>query len=137
MSEIDPNQQAKQLNKDDGKLTIHQQSVSARTGEVLKAQILAEKVRNRKVTHVSHLELFQVDVQELARHLRNKCQASVTVGQDVVRGGGGKETSVVTVQGNMIREVEESLTKRYMVPQKYIESTNRLPQQKKRKAVAK
>ena len=82
------------------------------------------------MTHASHLELFQVDVQELARHLRNKCQASVTVGQDVVR---GKETSVVTVQGNMIREVEESLTKRCMVPQKYIESTNRLPQQKKRK----
>lgn len=130
MSEIDPNQQAKQLNKDDGKLTIHQQSVKARNGDVPKVQILAEKVRNRKVTHASHMELFQVDVQEFARHLRNKCQASVTVGQDAIR---GKETTVVTVQGNMIKAVEESLMKRYMVPQKYIESTSRLPQQKRKK----
>ena len=59
-----------------------------------KAYILAEKVKNKKVTHVSHLELFQVDMKELARYLRNKCAASVTVGQEVVR---GKETGVVTV----------------------------------------
>ena len=89
-----------------------------------KAQILAEKVRNRKVTRVYGLELFQIDMTEFARYLRNKCQASVTVNQELLR---GKETSVLSIQGQMIKEIEEALTKRYMVPQKYIESNNRLP----------
>lgn len=38
----------------------------------------------------------------------------------------------VVIQGNMIKHIEESLTKRYMVPQKYIETTNKLPEKKKR-----
>lgn len=33
----------------------------------------------------------------------------------------------------MIREIDEALTKRYMVPQKYIESTNKLPDKKKKR----
>ena len=76
------------------------------------------------MTHVWGLELFQIDFAELQRHLRNKCQASVTVNLESLK---GKEYSVIVIQGNMIKEIEESLAKRYMVPVKYIESNNRLP----------
>ena len=37
--------------------------------------IKAEKVRNKKVTFISGLELFQIDYDELNTYLRNKCAA--------------------------------------------------------------
>lgn len=38
----------------------------------------------------------------------------------------------VVIQGQMIKAIEETLTKRYMVPERFIESINRLPEKKKR-----
>jgi len=71
--------------------------------------------------------------------LRNKCQASVTVHElppsqkqtapSVVKGA----LREIQIQGQMIVAIEEALTKRYLVPQKYIESTNKLPEKKKKK----
>ena len=71
---------------------------------------------------MSGLELYQIDLQELARYLRNKCQASVTIheitpsakqqGAQVVKG----QLREIQIQGQMIKEIEEALTKRYAVP---------------------
>jgi len=36
----------------------------------------------------------------------------------------------VVIQGNMIKHIEEALTTRYMVPAKYIDVTNKLPEKK-------
>ena len=38
----------------------------------------------------------------------------------------------VVIQGNMIKAIEESLTHRYKVAAKYIESVNKLPEKKKK-----
>ena len=60
-------------------LTIHKGKKSAHLGEVPKVQIEALKYRNHKVTRVSGLELFQVDLAEFKHYLRVKCSASVTI----------------------------------------------------------
>jgi len=45
--------------------------------------ILGKKVNNKKVTIVSGLELFKVDLDELRSHLTNKCSASCTINTEI------------------------------------------------------
>ena len=90
------------------------------------------------MTRCSGLELHQVDLQEFARYLRNKCQASVTINEMVVSQKSGVSVTKgppqeIVIQGQMIRAIEEALTKRYMIPVRFIETKNTLPEKKKRK----
>ena len=133
VSEIDPNQQLKSLSKEGENntlRTLHQSKSTVKAGEVPKVQIIAEKARNKKVTHAIGVELFKIDTQEMAKFLRNKCQASVTVNREKLK---DKEFEVITIQGNMIRDIDETLQKRYKVPQKYIQQTNNIGPSKKKK----
>ena len=41
----------------------------------------------------------------------------------------------VVIQGQMIKAIEESLTKRYAIPIKIIESVNKLPEKKKKMSI--
>ena len=59
------------------------------------------------------MELYKIDPAEFSRYLRNKCQSSVTVNKEKVK---EKEWDVLTIQGVMIKEIEEALIKRYKVP---------------------
>ena len=99
----------------------------------------ALKYRNKKITRISGLELYQVDLQELARFLRNKCQASVTMHEIPPNSKSGVVSPVkgplreLQIQGQMIKQIEETLTKRYMVPLKYIEVKNTLPEKKNKR----
>lgn len=72
-------------------------------GSVPKIKILADKIQNKKVTVVGHfgntLELFMVDLEELAQYLSKKCAASATVRKDVM---GSRETNYVVVQGKFV-----------------------------------
>lgn len=138
ISPVDPNQA---LNAQEASsFTLHQASSSFHAGKVPTVKVEAFKYRNRKVTRTCGLELYQVDLQEFARHLRNKCQSAVTINElppaSSKQGGGipvkGPLREVV-IQGKMIKEIEESLCSRYKIPLKYIESVNKLPEKKKKK----
>ena len=62
-------------------LTIHKGKKSAHMGEVPKVQIEALKYRNHKITRVSGLELFQIDLAEIKNYLRVKCAVSVAINE--------------------------------------------------------
>lgn len=119
---------------------IKQPSSTFHPGIVPKVKIEALKYRNKKITRVSGLELYQIDLQEFARYLRNKCQASVTIheitpsqkqlGANIIKGVQFRE---IQIQGQMITQIEEALTQRYVVLQKYMEISNKLPDKKKKK----
>lgn len=79
VSPVDPNQA--QSAEEASTFTLHQASSTFNSGPVPKVRIEALKFRNRKVTRTSGLELHQVDLQEFARHLRNKCQSAVTINE--------------------------------------------------------
>ena len=71
--------------------------------------------------------------------MRNKGQSAVTINElppaSNKQGGAypvkGPLREVV-IQGQMIKAIEESLTKRYAIPIKAIESVNKLPEKKKK-----
>jgi len=86
---VDPNQASSA--QETAAFTLHNASSSLHSGQVPKVKVEALKYRNRKITRTSGLELFQVDLQELARHLRNKCQSSVTINEiaQSAKSGGG------------------------------------------------
>ena len=71
--------------------------------------------------------------------MRNKCYAAVTINEIPQSSKTGNSGPVkgplreIQIQGQFIREIEEALTKRYVIPQKFIESTNKLPEKKKKK----
>ena len=62
-------------------LTIHKGKKTAHMGEVPKVQIEALKYRNHKITRVSGLELFQIDLAEIKNYLRVKCAVSVAINE--------------------------------------------------------
>ena len=81
--------------------TLTKQRSKLHPGKGPTVSLLALKVNNKKVTQISGLELFMIDLNEFQTYLRNKCQASVT--KDVHVGGlkvGNKETATIVVQGN-------------------------------------
>ena len=45
--------------------------------------ILGMKVHNKKVTIISGLELFKVDLDELRSHLTSKCSAACTINTEI------------------------------------------------------
>ena len=134
ISEVDPNQA--QSAQEASSFTLHQASSTFNHGQVPKVKIEALKFRNRKITRTTGLELHQIDIQEFSRHLRNKCQSAVTNSElpQSAKSGGGPQKIMreVVIQGNMIKAIEESLTQRYKVAAKYIESVNKLPEKKKK-----
>ena len=97
VSEVDPNQQLKSLSKEGDTNTVrtlHQSKSVAKSGEVPKITITAQKIRNKKVTTVVGVDLFKIDTQEMSKFLRNKCQASVTATREKVK---DKEQDVITI----------------------------------------
>ena len=75
------------------------------------------------------MELFGIDLDEFASYLCKKCAASSTVRKDIA---GTRETNYCVVQGKFIAQIEEALTKRYHVPQKYIEIEDKIPSSTKK-----
>lgn len=137
ISTVDPNE-AKSAQEAESFTLQHKASNTYHHGQVPKVKVEALKYRNKKQTRMSGLELYQVDLQEFARYLRNKCQASVTIGELVQSQKQSGSQPVkgplreIIIQGQMIKDIEDALTRRYMIPQKYIETINKLPDKKKK-----
>ena len=65
-----------------------------------KVKIEASKYRNHKITQISGLELFQVDLNELKAHLRKKLYAAVTINEIATSAkSGAKAPHAVVIQG--------------------------------------
>ena len=79
LSQVDPNKAVSA--QDAAQFTLHQDKSTLHNGPVPKVKIEALKYRNKKVTRISALELFQIDLQEMAKYLRNKCQAATTINE--------------------------------------------------------
>ena len=95
---------------------MHRGKRTAHLGEVPKIKIEALKYRNHKITRVSGLELFQIDFNEFKNYLRVKCSVSVTINEGTPLKSGQSAPNIIVLQGQMIRDVEDALMKRYMVP---------------------
>jgi len=78
LTPVDPNQAVSA--EEASTFTLIKTPASAfHPGKVPAVKIEALKYRNKKITRISGLEVYQIDLQEFARYLRNKCQASVTI----------------------------------------------------------
>ncbi|URD76901.1 Translation initiation factor SUI1 [Musa troglodytarum] len=92
--------------------------VAVRKGAARPIQIMTERRQgNKKVTRVSGLETFLLDVDSLAMELQKKFACSTSVAELP----GKKGQHEVLVQGGVIDDLAKHLVDHYGVPKRYIE----------------
>ena len=50
-------------------------------GNVPMTEILAQKVKNKKQTTITGLEIYMLDFDELRSHLQHRCSSSVAINE--------------------------------------------------------
>ncbi|XP_061182626.1 eukaryotic translation initiation factor 2D-like [Saccostrea echinata] len=81
---------------------------------------------NKKVTTVDNLEVFGLDLKEIAHEIQITIQCSCTVSTS-----SSNKTQVV-IQGNQIAFVTDLLTGKYRIPKKYIKGWEKAPKGKRK-----
>jgi translation initiation factor 1 (eIF-1/SUI1) len=94
--------------------------------------IKAQRVSNKKQTVILGLELFQIDYEEIVPYLSQKCAGSATLHESTSHLA-KKDSHEIQVQGSHIDAISDILTKRYRIPQKYIDTVNTIESKKKKK----
>ena len=89
-------------------------------GPVPHVELKACKVNNKKMTFITGLELWQIDLDEFCSYTQHKCACSVSKADLEVNVKNPKYA--IQVQGAQIKAMEEILGGRYKVPKKYMSS---------------
>jgi len=109
-----------------------QSTAKAFKGKVPKVQMVAHRLKNKKVTELSNLEFWQVDHEELCQFLRTKLAASATV----LEWPEGSKKEIVRVQGNQIKGLTELLESELKIPAKHVKAFDKIKAKNKQKAAA-
>ncbi|KAK9323479.1 hypothetical protein V1517DRAFT_289326 [Lipomyces orientalis] len=90
-------------------------------GKPPKIQILITMKQGHKITRITNLQTYKVDVHDLANELRTECASSTTVNKSVEgTSGGGQERLEIQVQGPQSKAAVDVL-ERYGVKKVWIE----------------
>ena len=94
--------------------------------------VLAQKVNNKKVTMITGLDLYLIDLPTLATYLQHKCASSVSIKKLEHLSTPKSAKHMVEIQGNQIKAMEDILTEKYKVPKKYITAEDKCGGKKKK-----
>ena len=84
----------------------------------------------KKVTQITGLEMWQIDLAEFQSFVQNKCAGAVSISENL---GTVKQPKYsIQLQGAHIKALEDILVDRYKIPRKYIQSQDDTGKKKKK-----
>ncbi|RKP27118.1 hypothetical protein SYNPS1DRAFT_27213 [Syncephalis pseudoplumigaleata] len=86
--------------------------------------IVEERASKKTVTRILKLEMFMLNLEEIANKLKIECASSISI-------AGKKDANELMVQGNHVAKVKKILAS-YHVPERYIEVDMNLKKKKKK-----
>ncbi|KAF2884982.1 hypothetical protein ILUMI_21203 [Ignelater luminosus] len=87
---------------------------------------VAKRSGNKKVTLVDNLEIFGINIDEVA----SACQRGVAASTNINRSQTSKKTDQLQIQGNQVLFVFNLLQEKYKVPKKFIKGLEFAPKKK-------